>query len=138
MSKTEPRNYIAESEFVKAVMSNRGLIAGYVPYGHAVHIWKAKGSWRPLCGSKAGYRNQKRPIAWGDGVCRQCLQMLRVDAELQALTQPPANRALVQKALEIALEWKGTLLEDSCAESYLLMIIELLRRALEGEKGAQD
>ena len=75
---TEPRDYNAERLFVQSVMRDRtGLVAGYVPYGHAVHLWNEKrGWWWPLCDSRAGYRNRERPIVWGDGVCRKCLRIL--------------------------------------------------------------
>ena len=74
---TEPRDHIAEKEFVNHAMAERRLVAGYVPYGHVVHLWNEKrGWWWPLCHSMAGYRNRERPIVWGDGVCRKCLRIL--------------------------------------------------------------
>jgi len=75
MTKTEPSNYVAEMEFVKSVMHDRGdLIVGYVPYGHVIHLWSKVSV--PLCGSRAGRRNRKRATEWSDGICRQCLRVL--------------------------------------------------------------
>jgi len=77
MTKTEPRDYVAEMEFVKQVMSDRSdLVAGYVPYGHVIHLWNKKKPRWPLCGRHGG-RNDKRPIDWGDRICQQCLRLLQ-------------------------------------------------------------
>ena len=77
MTKSEPRNYVAEARFVRQIMAKHRLTAGYVPYGHVIHIFKERMGLRPLCGSSAGYRNRKRLIEWGDGICRQCLRILQ-------------------------------------------------------------
>jgi len=78
MTKTEPRDYVAEMKFVKQAMTYRSsLVAGYVPYGHVIHLWNESRALWPLCRSKAGYRNRKRTIEWGDRVCQQCLRLIQ-------------------------------------------------------------
>jgi len=52
--------------------------------------------------------------------------------------QAPVDQRLVEEALEIALEWKKGFVEDSWALSNLQLVIDPLRRALEGDSNDQD
>jgi len=93
----------------------------------------------PKLSERVPWYEQTRQAAWSRELAQEVeAQGERLDILEGKYQQAPVDRRLVEEALATALEWEKGFVEDSWALSNLLLVIDPLRRALEGDPDDQD